>query len=214
MKALITVVVLSLVSRLAVAKDKEPKNLYDFTKGMEYKFVEDSIIITTRLLSNIFPYATNMPVTEDSVLNIQGYSCKKKFSVIMPPMNQYFKKIENWFPENLTFTTNPKANFVMLPTIFFDNQTISLKTKITFSENEQDEETMYVEAVEINAAPLPDTIFAVPLYMKSMSALGYANMQMEKLKKSDLILDPAGSTGKSKNTHNQPTKSHTTKPTE
>ncbi|MES2849230.1 MAG: hypothetical protein V4685_09245 [Bacteroidota bacterium] len=198
-------------------KTESPNALYDFAKGIEYKFMDDSIAVTTKLSFNLFPYSSTAETGTDSVIEIQKNTCHKKSSVIMPPMNQYFKSVENWFPVNIVFKTNAKSNFVTPPLIYFNEQTISLKTRIRFTEKAEEQIDLDIEATEIKEMPLSDSIFTIPAAFKTMSLTEYSSMIIEKFKSIDNSLDSNSNPEQKKppqNTHNQPTKSSATKPKE
>jgi hypothetical protein len=185
-------------------KAEAPNSLYDFTRGIEYKFVDDSTVVTNKLTLNILPYSSKAETGADSVIEIQNYICHKKVSVIMAPMNQYFKSIENWFPENITFKTNLKANFVTPPVVYFNGQTISLKTKIRFTGDDIDTD---IEAVDIKQIDIPDSVFTLPVTRKIMSITQYSSMLLEKFKSIDKSLGKDIELTQKKTTQDTPTPS-------
>ncbi len=169
-------------------QNKTQNTLYDFVKGNEYKLVGDSIAVSTKLIANIFPYSVDS-VKTDTLINIDKYTCHRKPSIVLPPMNQYFKSIENWFPEGLVFETNPKANFVTPPLLYFNGKTVALKTKIRFSEKVEGNIDIDIEAIAVEQIIVPDAKFEIPSHMKIMSAAAYSSMLMERFKEIDSSLD-------------------------
>jgi hypothetical protein len=98
-------------------------------------------------------------------------------------MNNYFENVENWFSDKILFKVNDTASFIIPPLVFFDDKSISLKTKITFKkEGIPDAKNIILEALEIKEESIPDSKFEIPEYRRIVSLQEYSKELMEKFK--------------------------------
>lgn len=98
-------------------------------------------------------------------------------------MNTSFTMVQNWFTDKIFFKVIDSANFATPPLFFFNENSISLRTKIILNKQMMPEHNeIIVEAIKISEENIDDSRFKIPDYKRVLTVEAYSKEILEKLK--------------------------------